>query len=88
MLLSLQKSKFEKSKIFLKKLQKSKTIIFSLLLLIFFPFWLESYVGGVKNNSDSADLTIYPMPGLIIWAVILILNLWTLLKHYSKSKKP
>jgi hypothetical protein len=57
------------------------------LLLIFFPFWLALYVEGVKNNSDTADLTIYPMPGLIIWAVLLILNLWTLLKHFKKSIK-
>ena len=70
-----------------KRLQKSKILMISLLLLIFFPFWLVLYVQGVKNNSDTADLTIYPMPGLIIWAVILILNLWTLLKHYKKSIK-
>lgn len=66
--------------------QKPIPLIFSSLLLILFPFWLEIYVGGVKNNSDAADLTIYPMPGLIIWAVILILNLWILFKH-NKSKK-
>ena len=66
-----------------KRLQKSTILIFGLLLLILFPFWLEIYVGGIKNNSDNADLTVYPMPGLIIWAVIFILNLWILIKQYK-----
>lgn len=70
-----------------KRHQKSLFLFFGLLLLILFPFWLELYVGGVKNNSDGADLTIYPMPGLIIWAVILILNLWTLIKHHKSQLK-
>ncbi len=66
-----------------KRLQKSTILILGLLLLILFPFWLEIYVGGIKNNSDNADLTVYPMPGLIIWAVIFILNLWILIKQYK-----
>ena len=70
-----------------RRIQKNKILIFSLLLLILFPFWLEIYVGGVKNNSDSADLAIYPMPGLIIWAVILSLNIWTLLKQFNTTYK-
>lgn len=57
--------------------QKKIFLYISLTLLICFPFWLEIYTSGVKNNSDSADLTTYPMPGLLIWAVILILNTWT-----------
>ncbi len=69
-----------------KQRQNPKPLLFSSLLLILFPFWLEIYVDGVKNNSDAADLTIYPMPGLIIWAVILVLNLWILFKH-NQSKK-
>ena len=64
--------------------QKPILLIFSSLILILFPFWLEIYVEGVKNNSDVADLSIYPMPGLIIWSVILVLNSWTLLKHFKQ----
>ncbi|MBU3743670.1 MAG: hypothetical protein FGM61_03865 [Sediminibacterium sp.] len=59
-----------------QKLKKSIFIFIGLTLLICFPLWLQVYISGVKNNSDSADLTIYPMPGLLIWAVILILNVW------------
>ena len=60
-----------------QKDQKGIFLYLSLTLLICFPFWLEIYISGVKNNSDSADLTTYPMPGLLIWAIILILNMWT-----------
>jgi len=60
-----------------QKNEKKIFLYFSLTLLICFPFWLELYTSGVKNNSDSADLTTYPMPGLLIWAIILILNTWT-----------
>jgi hypothetical protein len=66
-----------------KRHQKSITLMIGLLLLILFPFWLDIYIGGVKNNSDSADLILYPMPGLFIWALILALNLWTILLHYK-----
>ncbi len=66
-----------------KRHQKSITLMIGLLLLILFPIWLDIYVGGVKNNSDCADLIVYPMPGLFIWALILALNLWTILLHYK-----
>lgn len=69
-----------------KQIQKSTILMISLLLLIFFPFWLVLYIQGVKNNCGTEDLTIYPMPGLIIWAVISILHLWTLLKHYKNQQ--
>ena len=65
--------------------QKKIFLYFSLTLLICFPFWLELYTSGVKNNSDSADLTTYPMPGLLIWAVILILNTWTVSKTTRRT---
>ncbi len=41
-----------------QKLKKSIFIFIGLTLLICFPFWLQVYISGVKNNSDSADLTI------------------------------
>lgn len=70
-----------------QRIQKPILLITGSLLLILFPFWLEIYVEGVKNNSDAADLTIYPMPGLLIWAVILVLHSWTLIKFYRKQIK-
>jgi hypothetical protein len=47
------------------------------------------YIGGVKCNSDGAasDLTVYPMPGLILWAIILILDILLFVNHKSNSKK-
>ena len=68
-----------------QKNEKKIFLYFSLTLLICFPFWLELYTSGVKNNSDSADLTTYPMPGLLIWAVILILNTWTVSKTTRRT---
>ncbi len=69
--------------------KKVSYIVANLVLLFCFPFWLYMYIGGVKCNSDGAasDLTVYPMPGLIIWAIILILNILLFLNHKSNSKK-
>jgi hypothetical protein len=47
---------------------------FNLCLLILFPLWLEIYSSGVINNSDGADLSVYPMPGLLLWAGIICLH--------------
>ena len=68
-----------------QKDQKGIFLYLSLTLLICFPFWLEIYISGVKNNSDSADLTTYPMPGLFIWAIILILNTFTVYRTIRQT---
>ncbi len=68
-----------------QKDQKGIFLYLSLTLLICFPFWLEIYISGVKNNSDSADLTTYPMPGLLIWAIILILNTFTVYRTIRQT---
>jgi len=47
----------------------------NVLLLLLFPFWLYAYTGGVMNNSDGADLSVYPMPGLLLWLAVLLLHL-------------
>jgi len=66
-----------------KRHQKSITLMIGLLLLILFPIWLDIYVGGVISNCDCADLIVYPMPGLFIWALILALNSSTILLHFK-----
>jgi hypothetical protein len=47
----------------------------NMLLLMLFPLWLYAYSGGVINNSDGADLCVYPMPGLLLWMAVLYLHL-------------
>lgn len=47
---------------------------FNLCWLILFPLWLEIYSEGVISNSDGADLSVYPMPGLLLWAGMLGLH--------------
>jgi hypothetical protein len=47
----------------------------NLIFLLLFPFWLYGYTGGVINNSDGADLSVYPMPGLLLWLAVLWLHL-------------
>lgn len=58
---------------------------FNMLWLILFPLWLNIYTGGVKNNSDGADLSIYPMPGLLLWAAIIALHAAELWKLHRKT---
>lgn len=68
--------------------KKVSYIVANLVLLFCFPFWLSMYIGGVKCNSDGAasDLTVYPMPGLILWGVIFILHIMLFMNHNSNSK--
>ncbi|MDX1628965.1 MAG: hypothetical protein R3345_09725 [Fulvivirga sp.] len=54
-------------------------------LLLLFPIWLTFYTSHVINNSDGADLTVYPHIGLFIYLVGLILNLILLKKTKSAS---
>ena len=71
-----------------EKFRKTAYLVVNLLLLICFPFWLEIYCSGVKNNSDSADLTIfYPKIGVALWATLLLLNLLALIKHLRTKAK-
>lgn len=69
--------------------KKVSYIVANLVLLFCFPFWLSIYIGGVKCNSDGAasDLTVYPMPGLILWGVITLLNSWLLVKQLFEKKR-
>jgi len=68
--------------------KKVSYIVANLVLLLCFPFWLSMYIGGVKCNSDGAasDLTVYPMPGLIIWTIILILHIMLFMNHLKSNK--
>jgi len=65
--------------------------ILSLILLVLFPFWLAMYTDHVINNSDYADLTIYPHVGLLVYGVGLVLNLVLLIKmkkYHLTTKAP
>jgi hypothetical protein len=68
--------------------KKVSYIVANLVLLFCFPFWLSMYIGGVKCNSDGAasDLTVYPMPGLILWGVIFILHIMLFMNHLKANK--
>jgi hypothetical protein len=65
-------------------------LMVSLLLLLLFPFWLALYTQGVMNNSDGADLTVYPHVGVIIYGLGFCLNysLIVKMKKYRLSLKP
>lgn len=69
--------------------KKVSYVVANLVLLFCFPFWLVLYIDGVKCNSDGAasDLTVYPMPGLILWGLITLLNSWLLVKHLFEKKR-
>ena len=61
--------------VFFQMSQRRFWLFQNLLLLLLFPFWLYAYTGGVINNSDGADLSVYPMPGLLLWLAVLWLHL-------------
>ena len=65
-------------------------LMVSLLLLLLFPLWLALYTQGVMNNSDGADLTVYPHVGAIIYGLGFWLNysLIVKMKKYCLSLKP
>jgi hypothetical protein len=60
------------------RLRKSVIIIWAqvvnLTLLLLFPLWLMAYSNHVINNSDGADLSIYPHIGLAFYSIGLIIN--------------
>ena len=64
-----------------------KFIIINSSFLLFFPIWLEAYVGGVVCNSDGADLTVYwhSMPGLWDWGVVFAAHTVMLFAGFRKS---
>lgn len=65
-----------------EKFKKRTLLVMNILLLSGFPFWLEIYSSGVKNNSDSADLTVTYLPlGIILWTFLLLLTVFVLIKH-------
>ena len=72
-----------------RKHNNVKFLITNFCLLLGFPFWLEIYTGGVISNSDGAttDLKIYPMPGLILWAIILILHILLFVNRKKTTKR-
>lgn len=73
---------------FFEKIRKTAFLVSNLLLLVCFPFWLEIYSSGVKNNSGSADLTIvYPLTGIALWAILLLLTVFVLKKHLRSKQK-
>jgi hypothetical protein len=53
---------------------------------LFFPIWLETYVGGVVCNSDGADLAVYwySMPGIWVWGMVIALH-GAILISYKKQ---
>jgi hypothetical protein len=64
------------------------TLINSALLLLF-PLWLWMYTEGVICNSDCADLTVYPHIGILLYALLVCLNIMTVIKagRISLNKK-
>jgi len=68
--------------------KKVSYIVANLVLLFCFPFWLKLYIDGVKCNSDGAasDLTVYPMPGLILLGLIFILHIMLFMNHLKANK--
>ncbi|MCB9195248.1 MAG: hypothetical protein H6598_03400 [Flavobacteriales bacterium] len=66
-LLSFQRLKLKKSVLV--------PIGLSLFFLLLFPFWMESYVDGVVNNSDGADLTVTYQWGWNVYLIVLSVNL-------------
>lgn len=53
---------------------------FQIVFLILFPVWMRMYVSGVYNNSDNADLTVYPHVGWLLYILMWILVVWKLIK--------
>ena len=64
-----------------------KFIIINSSFLLFFPIWLEAYVGGVVCNGDGADLTVYwhSMPGIWVWGVVFAAHIVMLFAGFRKS---
>lgn len=48
---------------------------FYTFMLLLFPVWMWMYTGGVRNNSDCADLTIYPHIGWIVYLGLICLQI-------------
>jgi hypothetical protein len=53
------------------------------LFLLFFPVWMWMYTGGVVNNSDGADLTVYPHLGWIMYLALVYLQI----RIFTNSRK-
>jgi hypothetical protein len=45
------------------------------VMLLAFPYWVWMYTGGVRSNSDCADLTIYPHIGWIVYLGLICLQI-------------
>jgi hypothetical protein len=67
--------------------KRVKFLIINTTILLFFPIWLETYVGGVVCNSDGADLTVYwySMPGIWVWGMVIALHGAILFAGFRKS---
>jgi hypothetical protein len=61
------------------------------VLLVLFPFWINSYIGGVINNSDGADLSVHWHVGMLIYIVLAALNIvewvWILWKSANRRRR-
>ena len=67
--------------------KRVKFLIINTTILLFFPIWLETYVGGVVCNSDGADLAVYwySMPGIWVWGMVIALHGAILFAGFRKS---
>jgi hypothetical protein len=59
-----------------------RLLFIQLSLLMLFPFWLGAYVNGVVCNSDGAGLTEHYHIGMLIYAVLLVLNIAAIVQVY------
>ncbi len=62
-----------------KKVNRNQNISLILLtkiiMLFFFPFWLNLYTDGVISNSDGADLTLHYQFGYLIYITICLIEI-------------
>jgi hypothetical protein len=63
--------------------KKKRVIVFQAILvclLVLFPYWVWTYTGGVRSNSDGADLTIYPHIGWIVYLSLIYVQIIILIR--------
>lgn len=66
---------------FIKNISLAKAfVVLNFFLLLLFPLWLTLYVDGVICNSDGADLSIYLLPSLYLYALLFVLHIQFLLE--------
>jgi hypothetical protein len=62
---------------------------FQTSLLLFFPYWMSMYVGGVICNSDGAasDLTVHYGSGVVFYILLFVINIFQLFFLHVVTRK-